>query len=411
MPLAIAVIGSGPSGLYVAEGLLKALPGASIDILDRLPTPFGLIRAGVAPDHQGNKAVARVLAKTVEKPGVRFLGCVEVGRDLPLARLRELYDAIVVATGATEDRKLGIPGDGLAGVVGSFDFAGWINGHPDKTAGPSLETKSVVVIGNGNVAIDVARVLVKTPAEMTKSDISPGAARTIAAAPIADVHIVGRRGPAEASFTNPELAELGRLENAVALADGVDIPPVGPKDKESNLATLRGFAANARTAKPVAIHFHFNKAPREILGDANGRVRAVAFDTGEIACGLVVTAIGYACKPLDGLTYDARGIVKNEAGRIAPGLYVVGWAKRGPSGTIATNRADSFAVAEAIAADCREIGASSKPGPGGFDALGLKASSWTDWKKIDAAEIAGASGAAPRRKIATWDDLAKVLSN
>jgi len=409
MPLSVAILGSGPSGLYAAEGLLKNLPGLQLDILERLPTPFGLIRAGVAPDHQGNKAVARVLAKTVEKPGVRFLGGIEIGRDVTLAQLREIYDAVVVATGATEDRRLGVKGDDLAGVVGSFAFAGWINGHPDKSAAPPLSAKSVVVIGNGNVAIDVARVLVKTSAEMAKSDISPKAAQAIQAAPIEDVHIVGRRGPVDANFTNAELAELGRLERAVALADAGDIPASAPKEKEGNLATLRAFGQNTRDAKPLALRFHFNMTPREILGDAAGRVRAVAFDKGEIACGLVVTAIGYTCKPLEGLAYDARGIVANEAGRVAPGLYVVGWAKRGPSGTIATNRADSFAVADLIAAELKAQGESAKPGPAGFDALGLSASSWADWKRIEAAEIAAATPPAPRRKLTTLTELNKVI--
>lgn len=409
MSHSIAIIGSGPSGFYAAEGLLKTLPAARIDFIERLPTPFGLVRAGVAPDHQGNKAVARIFAKVAERPGVRFLGGIEVGRDVTLAALRDIYDLVIVASGATEDRRLGIPGDALRGVVGSFAFAGWVNGHPDRHAAPPLDTESVVIVGNGNVAVDVARLLAKTPTEMAKSDIAAGAARAIQASPIRDIHVVGRRGPVEAGFTNPELAELGRLERAVSLADASAIPETGPKEKESNLATLRNFAANARDTKPLGIRFHFHRIPREILGDASGRVRAIAFDDGEIACGLVVTAIGYTCKPIDGLPYDEKGVVTNDAGRVAPGLYVVGWAKRGPSGTIATNRADSFAVAEAIVADLKLSGGSTKAGPAGLDALGLRHITWTDWKKIDAAEVAGALPGAPRRKFATWDELGNAL--
>ncbi|MBL8673435.1 MAG: FAD-dependent oxidoreductase, partial [Rhodospirillales bacterium] len=255
MSPSIVVVGAGPSGFYAVDGLTRALPECRVDVVDRLPTPFGLVRFGVAPDHQGTKGVARQFDRLLTKPSIRFLGGVELGRDVSLDELRDLYDAVVIAIGCHRDRRLGIPGEDLAGVFGSAAFTAWFNGHPDfaALAPPLADARSVAVIGNGNVAIDVARVLAKTADEMAKSDIAPTAAAAIAAAALRDIGIHGRRGPAESSFTNNELAELGRLRDwtPVVAADalgGIDAPESDPAPermrKRKNLEILRGFATD-----------------------------------------------------------------------------------------------------------------------------------------------------------------------
>src|SRR6476660_10373071 len=218
----VAIVGAGPSGFYAADGLLRERPDLRIDLIDRLPTPFGLVRAGVAPDHQGTKSIVRQFEKLLAQPDVRFAGNVEIGRDLSWDELRQGYDAVIVATGMVIDRKLGVPGEDLPFVWGSWKFGGWLNGHPDFRLGPDLSAvKRVAVIGNGNVALDVARVLAKSGDEMAKSDIVPDAGAAIAAAPLTDIYVIGRRGPEQASFTNNELAEMGRRSRAVAVAEPV----------------------------------------------------------------------------------------------------------------------------------------------------------------------------------------------
>lgn len=429
----IAIVGSGPAGFYTAEALNRKAPDARIDIIDRLPAPYGLVRYGVAPDHQGTKAILRVFERVATRPNVRFLGHVEIGRDLTLAELAALYDAVVLAVGAPRDRRLGIPGEDLPGVFGSAAFVGWYNGHPDHAGlNPDLNVDSVAVIGNGNVAIDVVRVLAKTGAEMAKSDLVPAAAAAIRAAPLRALHLIGRRGPVEASFTNAELAELGRLERCAPRVDAADLPADAGaveesvrKVKEANLATLRQFAAAGDQAKSIGLQFHFHAAPVAVMG--RGRVeclrlartetvdgRTVATDRiFDLPCGLVVSCIGYDARPIDGAPFDARrGIFPNEDGRIGPGLYAVGWAKRGPSGVIATNRADGIAVADRVLADLTGVD-SSKPGPAGLDArlaaAGTRVVKFADWRRIDAAEIAAAPPGAPRRKLTAVADMLAVL--
>ncbi len=378
----IAIVGAGPSGFYAADGLLRGDPGVGIDIIDRLPTPFGLVRAGVAPDHQGTKAAIRQFDRLLANPNVRFCGNLEVGRDIGWDALQEAYDAVVVATGMVIDRRLGVPGDDLPHVWGSWRFVAWLNGHPDFREGPDLSgVRRVAVIGNGNVAIDVARVLAKSADEMAKSDIVPAAGAAIAAAPIAAIDIVGRRGPEHASFTNNELAEMGRLARAVALVDaaaldGAAAPATDPTPeklrKTKNLEILRGFAGNAFGSKPIALRFLFNTAPKSI--------EKGAYD-------LVVTCIGYA-----GADFPT-----------AEGVFPVGWAKRGPSGTIPTNRADSHAVAQQVLAWLKDRGPKGAvdPLPPSIDAAG--------WRRIDTAETAvGAAEGRPRVKVTAWERLLAV---
>jgi len=377
----VAIVGAGPSGFYAADGLLRGRPDLRIDIIDRLPTPYGLVRAGVAPDHQGTKAVVRQFDKLLDQPDLRFAGNLDIGTDLTWAELVESYDAVIVATGMVIDRKLGIPGEELPHVWGSWRFVAWLNGHPDYRGGPDLSAvKSVAVIGNGNVALDVARLLAKTPDEMAKSDILPEAAAAIAAAPLTDIHVIGRRGAEHASFTNNELAEMGRLARAVSVADASVLdavaPPTDPTPeklrKAKNIETLKGFAGHQTGEKPVTVHFRFHAAPVAI------RPGEIELSTGTIPADLVVTCIGYT----------------GEAFPKSDGVFAVGWARRGPSGTIPTNRADSHAVAKDVISWLEDRDPKSGPDilPLAVDAEG--------WRRIDKAEVAaGAAQGRPRLKL------------
>jgi len=382
----VAIVGAGPAGFYAADGLLRAYPasgpGLHIDIIDRLPTPFGLVRAGVAPDHQGTKAVVRQFDKILAHPDVRFCGNLCVGRDLSWEELREHYDALVVATGRTVDRKLGVPGEELPHVWGSWRFVAWLNGHPDFRDGPDLsQTRKVAVIGNGNVALDVARLLAKSADEMAKSDIVPEAGQAIAAAPLTDIYVIGRRGAADASFTNNELAEMGRLARAVAVTDGKALAGAAPAAadptperlrKAKNLEILKGFAANTPGSKPVTLHFVFDRP-------------TTAIKKGEYD--LVVTCIGYDGEPFPG----------------GEDVFAVGWARRGPHGTIPANRADGHAVAQRVVAflDRHDPKSGTDVIPVCVDAGG--------WHRIDRAEVAaGSAQGRPRLKLAEWQALLDV---
>ena len=433
MPLNVAIVGSGPAGFYTAEALLKG-EGVEvrIDILDRLPTPFGLIRAGVAPDHQTTKRVAESFGRTALRDEVRYFGNVEVGRDVSLDELRQTYDAVVLAVGAPFDRPMNVPGEDKRGVYGSAAFVGWYNGHPDfRGLDPDLDTKAVAVIGVGNVAIDVARVLVKTPEEMADSDLPEYAAQAIQAAPITDVYMIGRRGPVEAKFTNVELREMGKLENCVPVVDAAQLPETVGSDlddrdarlKARNLANLHEFAERDAGEKPKRVHFVFYASPVEVLG--TDRVEGLrlertrleggrAVGTGEIFeldCGVVVPSIGYRSVPVEGAPFDDDAcIVPNDDGRVADGLYAVGWIKRGPSGIIASNRPDGVTAAAHIRAD---LGAGGKPGREALESLlgerKVRVVSYAEWQKIEAAEVAAAPSPAPRRKFVTVAEMLAVL--
>jgi ferredoxin--NADP+ reductase len=413
----IAIVGSGPSGLFCADALLRQRPDLKIDVFDRLPTPFGLVRFGVAPDHQGTKAVTRQFDRLFAGGSLRFLGHVQVGTDLPLAELRRHYDAVVLALGAHADRPLGIPGEDLPGRYGSMAFVGWYNGHPDyRDLAPRLDKPGVAVIGMGNVAIDIVRVLGKTRAEMASSDLTAHAAEVIAAAPLTDLYILGRRGPVEASFTSAELAELGRLERVRPVVKKSDLPDALPADldpnearvKEKNLAILHEFAAR-EDDRPIRLHFLFNAAPEAIVG--SGRVEGLKIRGGAtLDVGTVISAIGYRTAADGDLPQsDARGVIANTDGRIEAGLYVVGWAKRGPSGTIPTNRAEAKAVADLLLADYASDTAPARDGSAALDAWlqgrGIPVMDWTCWKRIEAAETANAAPGSPRAKLAAWDAL------
>jgi len=394
----IAIIGSGPSGCYLADALLRLVPDCRIDVLDRLPVPFGLVRYGVAPDHQGTKAVARVFDRVLARDRIGFFGHVEVGRDVSLTQLETLYDAVVIATGAAEDRRLGVPGEDLSGVVGSGRFVGWVNGHPDHVDGDWQAPRSVVVIGNGNVALDVARLLAKAPAEFDGSDL--GAFFTEPT--VRTIHIVGRRGPDDAKFTDHELEELATLHQArPMLAD-----PGALRSDTPRTVILKNF--ETLPERPIEIRFHFGFAPEAMLG--NGAVEAVRFRGAEgrpitLVADLVVTCVGYQARACCS-AMPTDGVFANDGGHIRDGLYTVGWAKRGPSGTIPTNRIEAQAVAQRIAAELPDGG---KPGGAGLRALlDGQAARWVDyagWRRIEALEQASAAPGRCRRKLTAIEEM------
>jgi ferredoxin--NADP+ reductase len=421
----IAIVGSGPAGYYTAEAALKAFgEDVRVDILDMLPVPFGLIRSGVAPDHQSIKAVSKRYEKVALDERVRFVGNVAVGRDVSIEELRDLYDAVVLATGAPKDRPLGVPGEELGNVFGSAAFVGWYNGHPQfARLAPDLSGKTAAIIGMGNVALDVARILAKAPAEFAGSDIVAHALQALEGSNIERILILGRRGPHQIAMTPKELGELGELERAVPLVRPRDLPDLRedaalePGQRKS-VAHLRAFAAAgeaARAGKRVTVEFVFNVTSKALHGE--GRVQEIELEhthltggssmpTGEtfrLPVDLVVSCIGYRTVPIPGVPFDETGgRFANEEGRIAPGVYAVGWARRGPSGTIGTNRPDGYAVVDLVQADLAAAGRGDKEGGAGFDAIaaerGLEVVTFSDWKRIEEAETAAAREGAPREK-------------
>lgn len=423
----VAVIGSGPAGYYTAEACAKQFGAeVAVDILDRLPVPYGLIRSGVAPDHQSIKAVARRYEATALGETVRFVGNVAVGRDVSIAELRELYDAVVIATGAPADRLLDVPGGNLPGVIGSAAFVGWYNGHPDfAELKPPLDGP-VVIVGAGNVALDVARILAKSRYEFAGSDIVAHALDHLGTGTHERITILARRGPHAIAMTPKELGELAHLSRAQPRVSHVDLPPpdadaaLEPGQRKS-VAHLRSFAAVGENAKPITIEFDFFAVPVAIEGE--GRVERVIVErtrldhagrgigTGEtyaIPAALVVTCIGYRTPPIPGLPYDEKlGRFTNVDGRIAPGLYAAGWARRGPMGTIGTNRPDGYLIADHLAADLPEDAA--KSGRAGLDALlaerGVEIVTFRDWQQIERAETAAARAGAPREKFTSVEAM------
>jgi ferredoxin/flavodoxin---NADP+ reductase len=439
----VAVIGSGPSGIYAADALVSQedVP-VEVDIIDRLPVPFGLVRYGVAPDHLSIRSVRDTLNKVLQKPGVRFLGNITVGSDLSLADLQACYDAVILTYGASSDRRLGIPGEDLDGSVAATDFVAWYCGHPDADRErferllPSAT--SAVVVGVGNVAVDVTRVLAKSVGELDHTDMPQHVLETLQSAHITDVYLLGRRGPAQASFTTKELKELGELLEADVLVKpaDVDLDPASAALAESergvgrNVDVIREWAERAPEGKPRRIHVRFLSRPVELRG--GDRVDTVVVErtrltpegsvegTGEleeIPADLVVRSVGYRGTPMEELPFDERsGVIPNEDGRVTrdgeavPGYYVAGWIKRGPTGIIGTNKKDAVATVASLLADAQS-GALSEPAtPGGIDALlaerGVTVVSTAGWDSIDEAEKAlGASRGRERTTIHDRDEL------
>ncbi|MBX7457561.1 FAD-dependent oxidoreductase [Qipengyuania sp. 1NDH17] len=431
----IAIVGSGPAGYYTAEAAGKQWgEDVRVDVFDCLPVPYGLIRTGVAPDHQSIKKVALRYEKTALTDNVRFVGNVNVGKDVSVAELQGLYDAVIFATGAPHDRELGLEGEDLANVFGSAAFVGWYNGHPQFAAlEPELSGKHAVVVGMGNVALDVARILSKTEGEMEGSDIVAHALDALRNSNLESVTILGRRGPHQIMMTPKELGELMQLERASPYVDKSDLPPedddaILEPGLRKSVTLLRDFAAipeSIHGETPITIEFDFFANPNRFVGK-EGKVTAVeverttiekgrAVGTGEtyqIPADLVVTCIGYRSSPIEGVPFDERaGRFANDDGRILPGLYCVGWAKRGPTGTIGTNRPDGYAVIELVAED---IGMGSrKRGRDGFDELaenrGLDIVTFRDWQKIEEAENAAARDGSPREKFVNIESMIATL--
>ena len=450
--LNVAIVGSGPSGFYAAEHLRKRFPGVAVDMFDRLPTPFGLVRGGVAPDHQKIKSVTKVYDRVASQAGFRFFGNVNVGTDLTRAELRRFYHAVIYTFGAQSDRHLGIPGEGLPGSHAATEFVGWYNGHPDfRDLEFDLAQENVAVVGVGNVAIDVARILARTPEELVSTDIADHALEALRASRVRNIWLLGRRGPVQAAFTNPELKELGEMaaadirvrpeeleldeHSAKALESGED------RTAEKNLQTLQSYAGLPRSGKPRCIHVRFKVSPLELQGSGrvermvigrnrlvagrNGDVRAEATgETETLDVGLVFRSVGYFGVSLPDVPFDSkRGVIPNTRGRVeeAPGTvsrgeYVSGWIKRGPSGVIGSNKPDAVETVDALLEDQR-AGALPEPSAPVSSLHQVLAErhvrfvTYDDWRRLDELERAnGAAQGRPRLKFTRIDEMLAALA-
>jgi ferredoxin/flavodoxin---NADP+ reductase len=444
--LHVAVIGSGPAGIYAAEALTRQeRHPVQVDVIDRLPAPYGLVRYGVAPDHTKIKGVASTLREALEDSRVRFLGGVEYGRDLTLADLRRSYHAVVFSTGASVDRRLGVVGEDLPGSAAATDFVNWYCAHPDTAAGRFvLDSEEIAVVGAGNVALDVVRLLAKSADELRHTDIPASMLEALAASKVRRIHLVARRGPVQAKFTAPELRDLGRLDNADVLVDPADVD-IDPDSEEmagaaraarTNLKYLKEWAQRTPQGRPRAIELHFWRRPVRILGEdrvSGLEIEATAFDdrgrlvgTGAretLDVGMVLRSIGYMGLPLAGLPFDeAARTVPHSGGRVVdaegspvPGIYVAGWIKRGATGVIGTNKSDAAATVRSLLEDAEAVLTEGAPGAGEDreaveDVLarrGVRPVVYEGWLAIDAAERAlGADlERGERVKLHTWQEM------
>ncbi len=440
-PLRVAIVGSGPSGFYAADPLLKSTAVVcTVDMFDRLPTPYGLVRGGVAPDHPKIRTVTRVYEKIADHERFRFLGNVKIGRDLSVEELRQYYDAILFSCGAETDRRLGIPGEDLPGSCTATSFVAWYNAHPDyRDLQFDLSQEAAVVIGVGNVAMDVARTLAKTVDELKTTDIAQHALDALAESKIKDIYIIGRRGAAQAAYTTPELKEMGELEDCDPIVgpDEIALDPMSQQELSDrntarNIEILTEYAQRVPSAsKRRRMHFRFLLSPTEIKG--NGRVESIVLEknrlegepeslkargTGEhveIPAGLIFRSIGYKGIPMPGVPFDEkRGVFPNEKGRIRPGMYCAGWIKRGPSGIIGTNKPDSVETVEQLLADVPTLTPCAEPDSAKLDALlaerGVRVVDTAGWRKIDAAEIArGQAIGKPRERFTRIEEMLAAL--
>ena len=439
--LRVAVVGAGPAGFYAAGALLASEdPPVEVDLIDRLPTPWGLVRLGVAPDHPNIKAVSRAFERIAVHPGFRFLGNVEVGRDVTHAELADLYGAVVYAFGAQTDRRLDIPGEDMDGSWPATAFVAWYNGHPDfQDLEFDLSHARAVVIGNGNVALDVARMLALTPDELRPTDTTDEAIAAINAAGVREIVVVGRRGPVQAAWTPVEVGELGELAGADILVDPAELEldpaseaelEAAPPTVKRNVEHLRSYAARAPEGKPRAIRLRFLRSPVAILGEE--RVEAIELVRNELVdgrakptedrevveCGIVFRSVGYRGIPLPGVPFDEGsctvpndgGRVRGPDGAVVTGAYCAGWIKRGPTGVIGTNKKDATETVALLLEDARgELLGHGEPAAA-MDALleerGVAVVTQTGWQAIDAAErAAGEPQGRPRVKLAEWDAL------
>jgi len=450
-PLRVAIVGAGPAGFYAAGELLKAKDGSvEVELFDRLPTPWGLVRAGVAPDHPNIKAVTRVYEKTAALPGFRYHGNVEVGRDISHEELLQHHHAVLYSVGAPKDRKLGIPGEDLYGSVGAADFVGWYNGHPDfRDLDVDLSVARAVVVGAGNVALDCARMLGVPIKELEPTDTADHALEALAASEIREVVILARRGPLQAAYTNPELLELGEIEGLDVIVDPADveldeettrfIAEDADKTRRRNVEIVTEYAGRTPTGAERRIVLKFLASPVELLGDErvegvkivrnqlvtneDGSQSARATDVEEVLeAGLVLRSIGYLGAELPGVPFDARkGVIPNVEGRVVddagapvPGVYTAGWIKRGPSGVIGTNKKDAQETVRALVQDA-EAGALPTPSAGGDELAALLAErapeliDYDAWEKINTHEkTAGEPAGRPRVKLCAVDEMVTV---
>lgn len=451
--LRVAIVGSGPAGFYAAEALQKGVPGIAIDLIDRLPTPFGLVRGGVAPDHPKIKSVTRVFDRIATQPGFRYLGHVNVGTDVTVEELRARYHVLILCYGAETDRHLGIPGEQLAGSHAATEFVAWYNGHPDyATRAFDLTQREAAVIGIGNVAMDVSRILAKPTTVLAGTDLADHALQALAASEVNTIHLVARRGPVQAACTTPELRELGELEGVDVVVDPRDLEldpaseaelaAMEDRNPAKNLDVLREWAARPRTGAKRQVVLHFNASPVSLAGtdrvegmtivrnrlesDGKGGVKAVATDeTKALPVGLVFRSVGYKGKALAGVPFDdRRGVVPNIGGRVVeqadsttvvPGMYVAGWIKRGPQGIIGTNKLCATDTVTQVLAD---IAAGAVPAVAAdvspIDTLlaerKVHVTSWADWQTLDKAEQErGAASGRPRVKITNVDEMLSIV--
>jgi len=444
----VAVVGSGPAAFYAAGHLLASEdPLAEVDVIERLPTPWGLVRLGVAPDHPNIKAVSRAFEKIAARPGFRFLGNVEVGRDVTHDELMSMYDAVIYANGAQTDRQLGIPGEDLPGSWAATELVAWYNGHPDfQGLSFDLSCDRAVVIGNGNVALDVARMLALTREELGPTDTTDAAIEAIVHAGITEILVLGRRGPVQAAWTPTELQEMGELAGADTVVDSaeLELDPASAAELadasnivQRNVEILHELAGRERAGKARAVRLRFRVSPVAIHGedrvegveivrnrlepvpDDRGRVRAVPTDECEvIPCGIVFRSVGYHGVALPGVPFDERagtmpnrdGRVFDEGGEPIPGLYCAGWIKRGPTGVIGTNKKDATETVDLVLEDARAGVLPRAEASGGIDKLlaerGVEVVTYGGWEAIDAIEkTCGVERGRPRVKLCTWDEL------
>lgn len=413
----VAIVGAGPAGYFAAQALQNLQSEETtftIDMIERLPTPWGLVRSGVAPDHPKIKTVSKVFEKIAAHENFRLFANVEIGSDISIAQLQEKYDAVIIATGSSHGKTLGIPGENLRGSLSAATFVPWYNAHPDFVGVDTpLDADTAVVIGAGNVAMDVARMLALEPSELDPTDTADHAIDAFKNSNIRKVYISARRGPEHAAFTSPELRELPKLEHTNVIMDKGDIEAAivragdePEKDVKSNLDAMLLIAESAKTEHERTMQFLFQHTPKEILG--TDRVEGVVYSTPNgdvtIKCGLVITAIGYQAHGIDGVPYENGKVINND-GRVHENLYVVGWAKRGPSGVIGTNKSDAAAVIQLLVEDLK-----NPKNAGDISELLTHqiVVSQHDWQKINEAEVAaGEPHGKPRRKLVNRADLLK----
>lgn len=421
-PLRVAVVGAGPAGIYVADSLTKKNPGTEVDVFDRLPAPFGLLRYGIAPDHLKMKNLAGTLQKVIENPTVRFFGNVELGRDINTTELLADYHAVVYTVGASTDRPMGIPGEHLPGSIAATEFVAWYCGHPDTDAPPvALDSPHAAVIGLGNVALDVARVLIRDPEEMAPTDVPDPVLDALRASQITDVHIVGRRGPEHVKFTLKELREMGELAGVDVIVDPAHFANV-PDELEKNLAKMveemRSWSTRESTGAPRRLHLHFFAPPVEVLGTE--RVEGLRIKAGDgtedLPVGLIFRSIGYLGVPVPGVPFDAESKIVPTAehrvvgGQAEIGEYAAGWVKRGATGVIGTNRSDADHTVAVMLGDLEALMARQVT-PGTVVELVrsrvAKLVELDGWNALDAAEIALGEkrGAGARVKVHTWSEM------